>query len=124
MKSKCILSSIERHGVEGRRFAPNEKGRRRALRRTKHPLRDGDGWRHHEDMKYPTFEEAFPGIPESERPEAEERLRAYLLLVVEVYRELALDDATWERFCALTDRDPARTMRPQPPPQLTNDSSA
>lgn len=75
-------------------------------------------------MKYPTFEEAFPGISESDRPEAEERLRAYLRLVVEVYRELALDDDAWNQFCALTGREPASTMRPQAAPPLTNNNSA
>lgn len=42
-------------------------------------------------------------------------LRTYARLMIEVWRNLAVDDDAWQRYCTLTGRDPARTMRPIDP---------
>lgn len=63
-----------------------------------------------------------PHRPQSELPdgpitdeERRERLRDYVRIMIDVWKNLAVDDDAWQRYCTLTGRDPARTMRPIDP---------
>lgn len=58
------------------------------------------------------FEATDAPITDEER---RERLRDYVRIMIDVWRNLAVDDDAWRRYCALTGRDPARTMRPIDP---------
>lgn len=58
-----------------------------------------------------------PEPPEGPITEEErrERLRDYVRIMIDVWRNLAVDDDAWQRYCELTGRDPTRTMRPIDP---------
>lgn len=48
-------------------------------------------------------------------PENPEALRDYVQIMIEVWRNLAVDDNAWERYCKLKGIDPKTAERPVDP---------
>lgn len=65
----------------------------------------------------PSEPQSLPDIFEEEvsAEERHERLRDYTRIMIDVWKNLAVDDDAWERYCKLKGLDPKTAERPVDP---------